>query len=114
MTPHLPTNPSPHLMTPPSPEPILEDLVALTEATQGAIEPLSDEDLDAVSGGRHHHHGHHGHHGGHHGHRHSHSDFHKHTVSLSGQTVTAKDGSSVTSFTINIEDISSHSDQVMG
>jgi hypothetical protein len=77
----------------------------------GELELLSDQDLDSISGGRHHHRRH-GRHGGRHGH--SHSDFHKHSVSISGQTITAADGSSVTSFTMNVEDISSHTDQVIG
>jgi hypothetical protein len=114
MTTHLPAAHSPSNLPPPLQEPVAEDFAPLHAAASGAIEPLSDLELDAVSGGRHHHHhGHHGHHG-HGGHRRSHSDFHKHTVSMSGQTVTAKDGSSVTSFTLNVEDISSHIDQVMG
>lgn len=110
MTTHLSADHNPSNLPQPAQEPIAEPLAPLTAVESGAIEPLSDLDLDAVSGGRHHHHGHHGRGG----HRRSHSDFHKHTVSMSGQTVTAKDGSSVTSFTLNVEDISSHTDQVMG
>jgi hypothetical protein len=118
MTTHLPAHPNPADLPLSCPEAI--DLVPLTTAASGTLEPLSDLDLDTVSGGRHHHHGHHGH-GGHHGgghhgsgHGHSHADFHSHKMSMSGQTVTAKDGSSVTSFTVSVEDISSHSDQVIG
>jgi hypothetical protein len=105
-----PTHPSTNLLA----ETPDQGLDGFDASAPGAIAELSDEDLDAVSGGRHHH-GHNGrHHGRHHGHQSSHADFHKHSLTMSGQTITAADGSSVTSFTIKEEDITSHSDQSIG
>ncbi len=91
------------------------------ESLEMTIIELSDDELDDVSGGCHRHHGHRHHLGHHHGNQGGHggghhlaqssSDYHKHSLSITGQTITHADGSSVTSFSIQEEDISSHSFQ---
>lgn len=93
------------------------ELAASIDASS-AIEELSEEDLEDVSGGRGHRrgrmrrrqgcgHGGHGHHG-------SESDFSKHSLSVSGQTITKPDGTSITSFTMHEETIHSHTSESIG
>ena len=84
--------------------------------SQSELVQLSEDELDEVVGaGCHHHRHHHGHHGHNHGGGHhlaqSGTSFHKHSLSITGQTTTKADGSSVTSFNIQTEDISSSSFQ---
>ncbi len=87
-----------------------------------AIEELSEDDLEGVSGGRCHGHGrmrrrrsgHHGNGNGGHAHHGSESDFSKHSLSISGQTITKPDGTSITSFTMKEEDIHSHTSESIG
>jgi hypothetical protein len=80
-----------------------------------AIEELSEDDLEDISGGcghrrgkmrRHRRRGH--------GHQQSESSFSKHSLSISGQTITKPDGTSITSFTMNEEMIHSHTSDSIG
>jgi hypothetical protein len=73
---------------------------------------LSDGELDGISGGC----GHRGRmknrrHGGK-GRHASESSFSKHSLSISGQTITKPDGTSITSFSIKEENITSHSSEM--
>jgi hypothetical protein len=95
------------------------ELAASIDASS-AIEELTEDDLEGISGGRGHGHGRMrrhrgGHHGsGHGGHEHHESDFSKHSLSISGQTITKPDGTSITSFTMKEEDIHSHTSESIG
>jgi hypothetical protein len=99
--------------------------------SQSEMVQLSEDELDEVVGAGCHHQGHHHRHRNRHRNRHlghhhgiaqmlshggghsaqSESHFHKHTLSITGQTITNADGSSVTSFSIHEEDIFSSSFQ---
>lgn len=68
---------------------------------------LSDEELDVVAGGRHHHR--------HHGHgsaiAHSSHDFFERSLSISVQKTTDAHGTTTTSFSIELTEIMSHLEQ---
>lgn len=74
-----------------------------------AIQELDDGELDDVFGAGCSHHGKRSHRGRSRG---SHSSFKKHSLSITGQTITKPDGTSVTSFTMQQEDISSESSEM--
>lgn len=91
----------------------------ITDRTVGNLLPsqielieLSDDELDALSGGSHHHRHHHGHH---HGHgsaiTHAGNNFYKRSLSISAQTTTGPNGT-MTTFSIDLIEITSHSEQI--
>jgi hypothetical protein len=97
-------------MTQPNHANPLEPDQSLDESSE--ILELSDGELDSISGGC-------GHRGrmqrGRHGgklRRASQSSFSKHSLSISGQTITKPDGTSITSFSIKEEDITSHTSEM--
>jgi hypothetical protein len=80
-----------------------------------AIEELSEDDLEGISGGCGHRRGKmRRHRRRDHGHQQSESSFSKHSLSISGQTITKPDGTSITSFTMKEEDIHSHTSESIG
>jgi hypothetical protein len=93
----------PNHANPPEPDQSLDESSEILE--------LSDGELDGISGGC-------GHRGrmqrGRHGKRRhaSQSSFSKHSLSISGQTITKPDGTSITSFSIKEEDITSHASEI--
>jgi hypothetical protein len=76
-----------------------------------AIAELSEDDLDGISAGR----------GGHHGMRSrgrggslaSRASFSKRSLSISGQTIVKPDGTSITSFSLQLEEIHSEAEQLL-
>ena len=81
---------------------------AIDESSE--LQDLDDDELD-IFGGCGHRRGRMSHRGRSHG-RGSHSSFKKHSLSISGQTITKPDGTSITSFTMQQEDISSESSEM--
>jgi hypothetical protein len=84
-----------------------------TGLSETGLIALSDEELDVITGGRHHHSHHHRHH--HHGHgsaiAHSSYNFFERSLSISVQKTTDTHGNTTTNFSIELTEIMSHSEQ---
>lgn len=81
-----------------------------TDLSETGLIALSDDELDTVAGGRHHH-GHHGHHGHSGAIAHSSHDFFKRSLSINVQKTTDAHGNTTTNFSIELTEIMSHSEQ---
>ncbi|NJM46987.1 MAG: hypothetical protein HC860_13190 [Alkalinema sp. RU_4_3] len=92
-------------MTHPEPEQTLDESSEILE--------LSDGELENISGGGCGNHGPMRRRKGGRGRRASQSNFSKHSLSISGQTITKPDGTSITSFSIKEESITSSSSEMI-